>query len=170
MSGPFEKYVARAAEALAKSTAHVAPTTHPWEGMSKSAKERNEIHAAAVLAAVGPLIQEDTRDRMVTAAAASLDRDGGDGGMLAGVRKLHAADFVPQPSQFHAWCTECNCPWPCATAKILDAEPESAPPKVMTAPNEEYGLRPCCPSPIAGPHTLVCLVGRGVLVDPEATP
>lgn len=75
MSG-FEKYVGQAAEALARSTAHVAPTTHPWEGMSKSAKDRNEIHAAAVLEAVGPLIAEDTRERMVAAAGRAVEREG----------------------------------------------------------------------------------------------
>lgn len=75
MSGPWDKYVEPAAEALGKATAWIAPTTHPWEGMSEQAKDRNRMHVEAVLDVIGPLIAEDTRDRMVAAAAAALERE-----------------------------------------------------------------------------------------------
>jgi hypothetical protein len=90
---------------------------------------------------------------------------------FAALRKVHAASPVPQPSQFTTWCSNCNCAWPCPTAKILDgvAGGQVIPSQTMGA-NEEYGLRSCCPSPPARPHTMVCLVGRGMLADPRESP
>jgi hypothetical protein len=65
----WEKYVEQAAETV--DPAAFRSEARPW----RRRKVIGQMRAA--LAAVGPLIAEDTRDRMVTAAGKALERDGG---------------------------------------------------------------------------------------------
>ncbi|HEY3559691.1 MAG TPA: hypothetical protein VGL05_19615 [Kribbella sp.] len=76
--------------------------------------------ARVAVGSVGQRIADDTRERIVAAAARAVERDGGD--PLAKVRELHSAKPVPQPSHFKIWCDECQCSWPCRTAAILEAQ------------------------------------------------
>lgn len=92
MSGPFEKFVEQAAEVL-------SPHIQVWrdrDGQERavcahddwvSDTEGYELsdawaeHLATIaLQVVAPLIQEDTRERMVAAAGAALEREGGAAG------------------------------------------------------------------------------------------
>jgi len=68
MNGEWEKYVEPAADAI---------TYHPGNrtGTPDSRHPVSQILARAVLAAVGPLIAEDTRERMVAAAGRALEKD-----------------------------------------------------------------------------------------------
>jgi hypothetical protein len=86
MSGPFDKYVEKAAEAgwncklptywldEAKQTWTAVPE---WKDADENDKQYARETTLAALAAVGPLIQEDARERMVAAAGAALEREGG---------------------------------------------------------------------------------------------
>jgi hypothetical protein len=67
----WEKYVEQAADEIQRVVCGTVARTLTGE------REYCVDAARAVLAAVGPLIEEDTRERMVTAAAASLERDSG---------------------------------------------------------------------------------------------
>lgn len=64
----YEKYVQAAADAI---------TYHPGNrtGTPESRHAVSVMLARAVLAVVGPLIAEDTRERMVAAAGAALERE-----------------------------------------------------------------------------------------------
>lgn len=68
MTGQWEKYVQAAADEI---------TYHPGNrtGTPQSRHAVSVMLARAVLAVVGPLIAEDTRDRMVAAAGAALERE-----------------------------------------------------------------------------------------------
>lgn len=74
MSGPFEKYVEPAAAAVDPD---VFDEADPHRG-SLAYEFRREIacnRARRTLAAVGPLIAEDARERMVAAAARAVERE-----------------------------------------------------------------------------------------------
>lgn len=70
MTGQWEKYVQAAADEI---------TYHPGNrtGTPESRHAVSVMLARAVLAVVGPLIAEDTRDRMVAAAKAAVGREVG---------------------------------------------------------------------------------------------
>lgn len=70
MTGQWEKYVQAAADEI---------TYHPGNrtGTPESRHPVSVMLARAVLATVGPLIAEETRERMVAAAGAALEREPG---------------------------------------------------------------------------------------------
>jgi hypothetical protein len=84
VSGPFEKYVEKAAEAAWNSNlpTYWQDEAGCWEPMPtwSQAGDTDRLPTRelmrAALAAVGPLIQEDTRERMVAAAGRALEREG----------------------------------------------------------------------------------------------
>jgi hypothetical protein len=81
VSGPFEKYVEQAAEAAYDS----GNPTWPWRDLFADEREPRIERMRAALAAVGPLIQEDSA---VTALAPMVER-------VAGlVERLAAAENV----------------------------------------------------------------------------
>jgi hypothetical protein len=69
VSGPFDKYVEKAASVIADyEVSHGAIAFRVGDDDGQQIADR-------VLAAVGPLIQEDTRERMVAAAGRALERE-----------------------------------------------------------------------------------------------
>jgi len=97
VTGQWEHLVAQAAEAI---------KTTPWKrtdfvdedgNHDYMASEDYEAEARAVLATVGPLIAEDTRERMVAAAGAALERiDRGE------PRRLAVSEYTVYPTGYHA--------------------------------------------------------------------
>lgn len=74
-AGQWEKYAEQAAEPLDPAAFDQTDPQHDHWAMDFRrgiAKDR----ALRMLATVGPLIAEDTRERMVAAAGAALERDG----------------------------------------------------------------------------------------------
>lgn len=77
IEGQFEQYVEKAAEALQVCTCPAGRNQHGhWRlvGPTCPACGDAEAKVRAVLVAVGPLIEEDTRLRMVAAAGRALAR------------------------------------------------------------------------------------------------
>lgn len=70
MSGEWEKYAAQAAQVAYESGAPVWPWDHLTEREQATRVQRMRV----ALDAVGPRIAEDTRERIVAAAARAVER------------------------------------------------------------------------------------------------
>lgn len=73
----YEKFVERAAEAGHDAFFATERYDDQGELLPVGRQDVWRAVAEAVLAVVGPLIAEDTRDRMVAAAAVAVEREGG---------------------------------------------------------------------------------------------
>lgn len=73
MTGQWEKYVEQAAKAIDPPAFDETAPNHAGH-VRQFRRDRATSKARAMLAAVGPLIEQDTRERMVAAAARAVER------------------------------------------------------------------------------------------------